>query len=313
MPPDELHTEYPLRKEGKFLMKKTYCAPPLCVKDVLEVAYRTIGPDSRIGQEHFDNSIEIFQFWSSGGYFIAKGNIYPITPGTVVLANAIHPHYSNPTQIATYNRSKIVINYEFFLRLSELCGITEYADRLFLHNGGLMLSADTNNFNPLEMDALFRQAALNFPIGPEPDLKQAHVVDALLRILIAVFSHASDAPQKKADTTTLHRLAEYLNRPINSYTDFSLESLCQQLYISPSYASHLFKKLTNQSISHYIMELRISEAKKLLLTTDMKVRDIAEHLQFADSTTFCKTFKKHTHCTPNDYRKTSGISLNAPE
>ena len=287
--------------------------PNSYTNDILEVAYHTIGSDSKIGKEHFDDSIEIFQFWSSGGYFIAKGNIYPITPGTIVLANAIHPHYSNPTQIDAYNRSKIIISYDLFVQLSKLCGITEYTNKFFLSNGGLMLTSSAGNFNPLEIDSLFKQAATNFPIEQDHNLNQAHIIDAIVRILITVFSHAANAQQDVSNNTTLYLLAEYLNRPFNSYNNFSLEGLCQHLHISPSYASHLFKKLTNQSISHYIMELRISEAKKLLLTTNMKVSEIAEHLQFNDSTTFCKTFKKYTRCTPNSYRKTSGVSLHALE
>lgn len=284
--------------------------PTSYTNDILEVAYHTVGSDARIGQEHFDNSIEIFQFWSSGGYFIAKGNIYPISPGTVILANAIHPHYSNPTEIDTYNRSKIIISYDLFIQLAKLCGISECTDKYFLSTGGLMLTSSVSNFNPLEIDNLFKQAASNFPIQQGRYFSQAHIIEAVIKILITVFSHAVNTQQDTSKNTTLYLLAEYLNRPFNSYNSFSLEGLCQHLHISPSYASHLFKKLTNKSISHYIMELRISEAKKLLITTNMKISDIAEYLQFNDSTTFCKTFKKYTHCTPNSYRKTSGISLN---
>ena len=294
-------------------MITTSLRPTAYTKDILEVAYHTVGSDSKIGQEHFDDSIEIFQFWSSGGHFIAKGNIYPITPGTVVLANAIHPHYSNPTDINTYNRSKIIVSHDLFIQLAKLCGITEYTDKYFLSTGGLMLTASAANFNPLEIDNLFQQAASHFPIAQDNCLDQAYIIAALIKIMITVFSHAVNTQQDISKNTTLDLLAEYLNRPFNSYNSFSLEGLCQHLHISPSYASHLFKKLTNKSISHYIMELRISEAKKLLLTTNMKISDIAEYLQFTDSTTFCKTFKKYTHCTPNGYRKTSGISLKTVE
>lgn len=294
-------------------MTSTSFKPASYANDILEVAYHTIGSDSKIGQEHFADSIEIFQFWSSGGYFIVKGNIYPITPGTIVLANAIHPHYSNPTDISSYNRSKIIISYNLFVQLSKICGITEYTDKYFLSPGGLMLTSSTNSFNSLEVDNLFKQAASNFPIKQDGSLGQAHIIEALIKLLITVFSHAVNRQQISTQSTTLDLLAEYLNRPFNSYNSFSLDGLCQYLHISPSYASHLFKKLTNKSISHYIMELRISEAKKLLLTTNMKVCDVAEYLQFNDSTTFCKTFKKYTRCTPNSYRKTSEISLNTLE
>lgn len=287
--------------------------------DIQEITYQYIGSDTRLGTEHHDNSIEIFQMWSEGGFFIVKGNIFPIIPGSIIIANAMEPHYSNPSRPDTYNRSKIIISQELFGQILTLCGLKDHADEKVFRTGGLMLPLASNSATTLEIDTLFKRAAMNFPIRQASCSNQAIIIDCIIRILVFAFyltpdnisSLNNDKDVKTSKTIAL--LTEYLNRPIESFHDFSLDGLCQYLHISKSHASHIFKNLTNKSISQYVMELRISEAKKLLLNTDLKILDIAERLNFHDSTTFCKTFKKHVHCTPNDYRNSKGISLSTPE
>lgn len=282
-------------------------------KDIIEVFYRNIGADPRIGQEHLDNSIEIIQFWSNGGYFIAKGNIFPITPGTIIMINGIHPHYSNPAQINSYNRNKIVISYDLFQQLSSICGLKDQVDEYFLKPGGLIIPPAGNSTDSHEIDQLFLNAEKNYPTRPDSCIGKGIIIDSIIRILIYVFSRVTRQDNSIKENNTLTLLTEYLNKPYHPTKKLSLDDLCQELHISPSYASHLFKKLTNKSIAHYIMELRIAEAKKLLLTTNMKVCDIAEQLHFSDSTNFCKTFKKYTQSTPNTYRATKGLSIKSSE
>lgn len=108
-------------------------------------------------------------------------------------------------------------------------------------------------------------------------------------------------------------MTSYINNHLSTWEEISLQNLCDHLHISASYASHLFKQLTNKSITQYSNNLRISEAKKLLLSTDLKIHDIAEILKFKDSTTFCKTFKKYTQSTPKHYRLTNGMIKNTFE
>ena len=42
---------------------------------IYESEYRVVGTDARYALPHHDDSIEIIQTWSDGGYFIVKNNI----------------------------------------------------------------------------------------------------------------------------------------------------------------------------------------------------------------------------------------------
>ena len=98
-------------------------------------------------------------------------------------------------------------------------------------------------------------------------------------------------------------ITEYINEHASTWEALSLEEMSNNLHISRSYISHLFKRTTGQPLMQFIAERRIAESKKLLINTDMKVQEISERLNYSNSTVFCKTFKKIVGKTPNEYRQ----------
>ena len=85
----------------------------------------------------------------------------------------------------------------------------------------------------------------------------------------------------------------------------SLNSIAEEIDMSPAYLGRLFKKLTLKSIPEYINEIRLNKAKLLLQTTDLSINEISERTGFTNSTYFYKVFKKYYGVTPNYFRQTS--------
>lgn len=274
-----------------------------------ESDYRTMGYDSRNALPHHDNSIELIQFWSDGGYFITRNNIFPIKPGMIVLINAMDIHYSNPSNVAKYNRSKLIISSECFNQICTLCDLNDLASKLTA-SGGCMFPLDPKNETSQLADTLFKEAFRCFSNSNHLPTAQATIIDCIIQLLCILSQDESDISNTPFSDRTLQQMTNYINNQLLSWEDISLNAICDELHISRSYAAHLFKKLTKKSMTQYVMDLRISEAKKLLLTTDLKIFDIAELLKFKDSTTFCKTFKKQTGYTPRTYRISEGVISN---
>lgn len=86
------------------------------------------------------------------------------------------------------------------------------------------------------------------------------------------------------------------------YEKISLAQIAKHISINPSYISHLFKKEVGISISEYIQEKRIDEAKKLIESDEKSFADIYVPLGFIDQSHFTKVFKKITGITPKKYR-----------
>ena len=83
----------------------------------------------------------------------------------------------------------------------------------------------------------------------------------------------------------------------------TLDIVAQNIFVSKSYLAQTFKSITGQNFSEYISNRRTTMAKNLLITTDLKVDEIAIQCGFFSSTYFSTVFKKHTQLSPNDFRK----------
>ncbi|NHN32970.1 helix-turn-helix domain-containing protein [Paenibacillus agricola] len=85
-------------------------------------------------------------------------------------------------------------------------------------------------------------------------------------------------------------------------SDISLEAYAEQLQMSSSKLSKVFKQITGVNYIDYITRLRIEKCKELLYTTDLKINDIAELLRYQPSY-LIRIFKKSEGMTPGQYRE----------
>ena len=69
-------------------------------------------------------------------------------------------------------------------------------------------------------------------------------------------------------------------------SELSLKNLAFQLGFSPSYLSVLIKKELGLPFQDYLIQERMKKAKLLLLTTDLKIYEIAEQVGFEDMNYF---------------------------
>ncbi|OBZ14429.1 AraC family transcriptional regulator [Bacillus sp. FJAT-27264] len=82
----------------------------------------------------------------------------------------------------------------------------------------------------------------------------------------------------------------------------SLDSIAEQLNYSPRHLSMTFKAQTGASPIDYLIQVRLSHAKELLLRTDATLRDIAAEVGYSDVYYFSRVFKKHTSLSPVRFR-----------
>lgn len=86
-----------------------------------------------------------------------------------------------------------------------------------------------------------------------------------------------------------------------------LNTLSEAFHVTPQYISNIFKKYRNQNIKDYISKTKLEYAKQFLLTTDMSVNEIAQHLGYAGEIGVIRLFKKYEGMTPGDFRNKAGL------
>lgn len=87
---------------------------------------------------------------------------------------------------------------------------------------------------------------------------------------------------------------------------FRAHDFAESQHLHPSYLNNVIKSKTGKSMSVWIAEKTIAEAKSLLQDVTIPIKEIAYRLGFAESTHFSAFFKKHTAVSPADYRKQQG-------
>ena len=84
--------------------------------------------------------------------------------------------------------------------------------------------------------------------------------------------------------------------------DISLDSAGEALGMSPSYIGLVFRKVGGTSFLKYLTDIRMEEAKRLLRTTDLTLKEIGRLVGIENQNTLIRTFKKAEGVTPGQYR-----------
>ncbi len=85
------------------------------------------------------------------------------------------------------------------------------------------------------------------------------------------------------------------------YETCSLSEVAKAVGLHPAYLSALFRFETNTSMSNYIRELKMSEARNLLREKTHSVSEIAEMLGYHSVSYFSNTFHKVCGCGPREF------------
>lgn len=121
---------------------------------------------------------------------------------------------------------------------------------------------------------------------------------------------SSDAPSAYAESLAsragsagdaIKLVCDYIDA--NPQLSLSLEDLARIAHFSPSYLSRIFREQKGVTISAYITQKRMENAKYLLGHSKMDVRTIATHCGFPTISHFNRVFKQETGLSPMEFRR----------
>ena len=88
--------------------------------------------------------------------------------------------------------------------------------------------------------------------------------------------------------------------------ELTLETMSEQVHVSTAYFSRLFQKETGVTFTAYLTNLRLQQAKHLLLHSELPVYEIAERAGYRNTRYFMKLFKETVGYTPTEFREQPG-------
>ncbi len=257
---------------------------------------------------HWHTSVEILYFLQDSATVCVGSSYYNVKSGDLIIINAGEVHsvsgdqYKTPTHFVLRVIPELLYisgNDSFeanYLLPFTISGLTQHR----------VISKDHLRDSPVV--PLMNEVYSEFhskPFGYELSI-QANISKIFLWILRYWQSQGMQIQQlflhNSQDYTRLKKLFKYVQNHYHEPIHVSdMADLCNMNY---SYFSRYFKKLTGKTFVEYVNYIRLTEAEKLLLTTNLNVTQIAFSTGFSSASYFIKIFKKHRGLSPNKMRST---------
>lgn len=155
------------------------------------------------------------------------------------------------------------------------------------------LTYQVNDYLPSPVSAsalLHSLQALQTRLGPEPVKKRLPVKPPV------------QLNGKAMESSHVIRIVKAYVRDHLS-DEITLRKISDMLHFNCAYLGQKFKLEEKVSFNNYMLQQRMEKAKQLLLTTDMRIYEIALEVGYKDIDWFYKKFKAYTGSSPNAYRR----------
>ena len=106
------------------------------------------------------------------------------------------------------------------------------------------------------------------------------------------------------DEAFVARLAEYVEAHL-AESALSVTQLADEFCVSPRQFARRMKEVTGIDTTHYIRAARVMRARRLLVTTDLPMQEVAYQCGFESANYFSRIFRQAVGQSPTEYRKGS--------
>lgn len=140
--------------------------------------------------------------------------------------------------------------------------------------------------------------------GSDDYLRDMHIYEkltALLTLLMEESWQPGAGHHAGSKRQNMQKIKEYLDA---HYAEkLTLDALAERFYINKFYLARVFKEQFGASINGYLLQLRITHAKRLLRFTDWPIERIGQECGMSDANYFSRAFKKIEGITPGQFRR----------
>ena len=241
-------------------------------------------------QERKVECFELELFHSDSGTSHINGKAYPAKRGMLLCAKPGSIRYSDfPVRCS-------------FIRVFRTKGKTEDIEAILSRLPDCMYVEDTQLTE--ELLSLFARLS-SYLISSSLDTHELIKANSTFLAILSLYLNLQRKPDNTHIGTSLYRpvfeIHEYINEHFAS--DCSLKKLASIVNLSPNHLHAIFKESVGLTPYEYVLRKRVELAKKLIITGEKSMLDIALETGFCSQSHFSKVFKKQTGTTPAQFKK----------
>lgn len=280
------------KRTGNFLEK--WDENIICVETDAQLTYKTNNTHGLLLGYTFTLVIEgsLRLLYNDKEFLLKPNDLYTYSPGLPVTILEVSDDYKGMCLIADEN---------YTLRLPSLHNTIRSASFSFIEFRSPSISLSMEDSEHLQeiMHLALRYQQSHLPLHEE---SMKMIYDLFLTKIISI-------------QESYRRESRFSSRVEEIFLDFQrlvsqnfikhhdIKFYASQLNITSTYLSRIVKQVSaGHTVVDYINQLLSMEGARLLQTTDLSVAQIAEYLNFAETTTFARFFKRMRGMTPKEYR-----------
>ena len=221
-------------------------------------------------------------------YILKKGTVQILFPNTL--------HYG--TESTEKNQSHFWCHFN----LPDGFFIKEADDATELEESGLCILPEFSKINNYEkFFVLFSQMIDEAQKMHETNNSKNVICDLYIKILLlSLIEQYRENSPKSNKKASVAQIKEWLK--LHACDGITVSQAAQALNYNPDYLTQIIKADTGMTLCSYLNDIRLKEAKKLLLNTNKTVTQIAYSTGFSDEKYFMKIFRRNENVTPSEYR-----------
>ncbi len=161
-------------------------------------------------------------------------------------------------------------------------------------------------FTPLhqhELHDLYKKLAqYSSPHTLNRDEQQRYATEFLFLVLADAYHHTRHATEPTVENPHVRAACRYIRQ---HYAEpLTVDGLASHLSLNKNHLIRLFKTALNTTPNRYLNDVRLRNARQMLLQTDLSVQQIAHSCGFPTVSYFIKRFKEQFGENPTTFRNT---------
>lgn len=238
---------------------------------------------------HSHAHYEIYLLTKGDRSFFLSNALYKVSAPVVIV---IPPHVMHKTEGDAFERYNVNVSPDY---------LDPYQTDIL--SGQALQFIKLDPAQTAELTAIFDKAIA----VDKRDKYAPHVLHALFSYSVYLLQNlkkngvSPSATAQKDIPSLVLKVIDYLH---GHYAEkLTLQSLSERFFVSKTTLIYNFKRYTNCSLIDFLLNIRLTKAKELLLNGKKSVEEIAEACGFSSANYFGLIFKQKEGLSPTQYRK----------
>jgi AraC-like DNA-binding protein len=257
-----------------------------------------------INKWHFHSEVELIHIVEGRGLQFVGDDIRRFSKDDLILIGSSLPHFWRCDDMHLKNKQEVyamatVVHFKDdfwgpgFLQLAENAGI-----KALLHKAerGIVIRGSTKQIIIEKMQQLLSAREIDRIILLLQILKEISKSED-----VELLSPPGFQPRHLTDSEKIEAVYEYSLE--NFRKKIYLDEVARVANVSANYFCRYFKSHTRKTYNHFMQEIRVGYASKLLVENRKAVSEVCDECGFSNVSNFYKSFKKITGKSPVAYQR----------